>query len=56
MYRTKTIAVDHGNRNIKTENQIFTSGLVESDTEPPLGTSCLITRSIIHCHNSGFLT
>ena len=37
MYRTKTIAVDHGNRNIKTENQIFTSGLVESDTEPPLG-------------------
>lgn len=37
MYRTRTIAVDHGNRNMKTENQIFTSGLVESETEPSLG-------------------
>ena len=37
MYRTKTIAVDHGNRNIKTENQIFTSGLVESEYGAALG-------------------
>ena len=37
MNRSRTIAVDHGNRNMKTENLIFTSGLVESETEPPLG-------------------
>lgn len=36
MYKTKTIAVDHGNRSIKTESQIFTSGLVESEMEPPM--------------------
>lgn len=37
MNRSRTIAVDHGNRNMKTENLIFTSGLVESETEPSLG-------------------
>lgn len=37
MNKTKTIAVDHGNRNIKTENFLYTSGLSESGTEPPIG-------------------
>lgn len=37
MSRTKTIAIDHGNRNIKTENFLYTSGLSESGTEPPIG-------------------
>ena len=27
MYQEKNIAIDHGNRNMKTENLIFTSGL-----------------------------
>lgn len=37
MYKTRTIAMDHGNRNMKTEHKVFTSGLVESETEPSLG-------------------
>ena len=31
------IPVDHGNRNIKTEHFIFTSGIIESDCRPVLG-------------------
>lgn len=37
MYQKFTVAMDHGNRNMKTENFIFTSGLVESDCRPALG-------------------
>ena len=37
MYQKLTVAMDHGNRNVKTENFIFTSGLVESDCRPALG-------------------
>ena len=37
MYQKLTVAMDHGNRNMKTENFIFTSGLVESDCRPALG-------------------
>ena len=35
------IAVDHGNKQIKTESRIFTSGLRESDTRPPFGDDVL---------------
>lgn len=37
MIKPKTIAVDHGNRNMKTENFLYTSGLSESGTEPAVG-------------------
>lgn len=37
MFQEKTIAVDHGNRNMKTENLIFTSGLTVSEKQPPFG-------------------
>ena len=37
MYQKMMIPVDHGNRNMKTEQFIFTSGLVESDSRPALG-------------------
>lgn len=37
MYQNLIVAIDHGNRNMKTENAVFTSGLTESDTRPPLG-------------------
>lgn len=30
------VCVDHGNKQIKTASRVFTSGLVESDTRPPL--------------------
>ena len=35
------IAVDHGNKLIKSANRAFTSGLVESDTKPPFGDNIL---------------
>lgn len=56
MYRTRTIAVDHGNRNMKTEHQVFTSGLVESETEPPMEIFCITTGSITPSRTRGFLT
>lgn len=31
------IAVDHGNKQMKTANTVFTSGLLESDVKPPFG-------------------
>lgn len=37
MYQEKTIAIDHGNRNMKTENLIFTSGMTVSEKQPPFG-------------------
>lgn len=37
MYQEKIIAIDHGNRNMKTENLIFTSGLTVSEKQPPFG-------------------
>ncbi|MBO5189935.1 MAG: hypothetical protein J6C22_02775 [Bacteroides sp.] len=36
-YQKLVIPVDHGNQNIKGENVVFTSGLVESDCKPMLG-------------------
>jgi plasmid segregation protein ParM len=35
------IAIDHGNKNCKSKNRIFTSGLLESDTKPPFGEEIL---------------
>lgn len=35
------IAIDHGNKQIKTKSRIFTSGLLESDTKPPFGNEIL---------------
>ena len=37
MYQKFIVPIDHGNRNMKTRNQIFTSGYVESDCKPALG-------------------
>ena len=37
MYQKIVVPVDHGNRNLKTESQVFTSGIVESDCKPVLG-------------------
>ena len=35
------IAIDHGNKNIKTAHHIFTSGLTESEARPPFGDAVL---------------
>ena len=35
------IAIDHGNKQIKTDSRIFTSGLRESDARPPFGDDIL---------------
>ena len=35
------ISVDHGNKQMKTKNHIFTSGLYESDTVPSFGQDIL---------------
>lgn len=35
------IAIDHGNKQIKTAHRTFTSGLCESDTRPPFGRDVL---------------
>lgn len=37
MYQERIIAIDHGNRNMKTENLTFTSGLQVSEKQPPFG-------------------
>lgn len=35
------IAIDHGNKQIKTAHKTFSSGLCESDTRPPFGENVL---------------
>lgn len=37
MYQKIIIPIDHGNRNIKIEHKVFTSGFVEGDCRPALG-------------------
>ncbi len=37
MYQKMIVPVDHGNRNLKTEQYVFTSGILESDCKPVLG-------------------
>lgn len=36
-YEKIVIPMDHGNRNMKTKEDVFTSGLEESDMKPILG-------------------
>jgi plasmid segregation protein ParM len=36
-YQKIIVPIDHGNRNMKTENHVFTSGIIESDCKPMLG-------------------
>ena len=37
MYQKMIIPIDHGNRNVKTEQFVYTSGIIESDCKPVLG-------------------
>lgn len=37
MYKKLITPIDHGNRNMKTDSSVFTSGLVDSECKPPLG-------------------
>lgn len=37
MYQKMIVPIDHGNRNLKTEQYVFTSGILESDCKPVLG-------------------
>ena len=37
MYQKIIVPIDHGNRNMKTEHKIFTSGFVEGTTGPHWG-------------------
>lgn len=47
------IAVDHGNKQIKTGSRTFVSGLRESDTKPPFGQNILFYKgNIIPCRIS----
>lgn len=34
MYQKIIVPIDHGNRNLKTEQHVFTSGILESDCKP----------------------
>ena len=56
MYQEKNIAIDHGNRNMKTENLIFTSGLTVSEKQPPFGDYMSYRENIMHLQGRGFLT
>lgn len=48
------IAIDHGNKNIKTLHRVFTSGLTASDTRPPFGENILsMAENIMCCPSSG---
>ncbi len=37
MYQKIIVPIDHGNRNLKIEQHVFTSGILESDCKPVLG-------------------
>lgn len=37
MSQRMIVPIDHGNRNMKTEHEVFTSGYVESDCKPVMG-------------------
>jgi plasmid segregation protein ParM len=37
MYQNLIVPIDHGNRNMKSEQFTYTSGLIESDCKPALG-------------------
>ena len=45
-YQKLIVPIDHGNRNLKTENHVFTSGIIESDC------ICITTADTMHCLTS----
>ena len=51
MIRKLRIAVDHGNKNMKTCNQVFTTALITQDKKPARG-----EENIICSVTGGFLT
>ena len=53
-YQKIVVPIDHGNRNLKTENFVFTSGILESDCKPVLGIICIIMEDIIPCQSNVF--
>ena len=51
-YEKIVIPMDHGNRNMKTKEDVFTSGLEESDMKPILGDYLMydgVVRQIKRC-------
>lgn len=42
------VAVDHGNRNTKTNDTFFTSGLIESDCKPVMGGISVLQWTLLH--------
>ena len=57
MIKKLRVAVDHGNRNMKTCNFVFTTGLTEQDKKPARGEKYLKYQgSIIPLVRSGFRT
>ena len=51
MIRKLRIAVDHGNKNMKTCNQVFTTALITQDKKPARG-----EEYIFYAVTGGFLT
>ena len=47
MIKKLRVAVDHGNRNMKTCNHVFTTGLTEMDKKPARG-EIYLQLSLIH--------
>ena len=41
------IAIDHGNKQMKTAHHTFSSGLCESDTKPPFGENVLRYKGML---------
>ncbi len=55
MYQKIIVPIDHGNRNMKTEHKVFTSGFVEGDCRPALGGStCIIMGAIMPLRSRGY--
>lgn len=49
MIKKVRIAVDHGNRNMKTCSRVFTTGLTIQDKKPARGEKFLFMRESIMC-------
>ena len=49
MIKKVRIAVDHGNRNMKTCSQVFTTGLTIQDKKPARGEKFLFYEGSIMC-------
>lgn len=55
MYQKIIVPIDHGNRNMKTEHKIFTSGFVEGDCRPRWGSTCIMTGATMPLRSRGYL-